>query len=140
MLDTLDSMSKICNEELLPTLVRMKQTHDESKIVCKAKECDVLCDTHLDKISSMHDGPNEVRVPDLEPEEQEDVATNEYDELLDEHEDTHSHEDREEVIPYELHELPLIGQQMETSNTACQDMESASRVVDLVLFVGDRGY
>ena len=66
MLTTLDRMNKICNEELLPTLTRIKQTRDESSMVCMAKECDILGDTLPDKISSTYDDPNDIQVPDLD--------------------------------------------------------------------------
>ena len=75
MLDTLDRISKICNEELLPTLARMRQTHVEYNTDCKAKECNFLGDTLPDKISSTHDDPNDVQVPNLEPKRQKDAAT-----------------------------------------------------------------
>ena len=55
MLDTLNMISQICNEELLPTLARMRQTRDESSTVCTAKEYDMLGDTYPDIISSTHD-------------------------------------------------------------------------------------
>ena len=45
MLDTLESISKICNEELLPNVARMRQTLDESSTIFKAKKCDILSDT-----------------------------------------------------------------------------------------------
>ena len=54
----------------------MRQTYDESSTVLKAKESDISGYTLIEKISSTHD-PNDVHVPELEPEEQEDAATKE---------------------------------------------------------------
>ena len=89
-LDRLDMMNKICNNELLPTITRMKQTRDESSTVCMAKECDILGDKILKKISSTYD---DIQVSNLEVEEEEDVATKECAELPNEQKNTQSHVD-----------------------------------------------
>ena len=138
MLDSLDRISKICNEELLPTLARMRQIHDEYNSVCMAKECDILGDTLPNKISFTHDDPNDVQVPNLEPKRQKDAATKQYDELPNEYKNTQSHEDQEKVISDGPHELTMIGQQMESSNATCQAVESAYGVADRVLLVGGK--
>ena len=53
-LTTLDSMSQIWKEEILPTLARMRH-----------KECDTLVDVHHERINSTHDGSRDVQVRDL---------------------------------------------------------------------------